>query len=331
MFDVDDYDAVVGFTPCVTIGRLLDWARRNRSAARILFIFDFFPIHHREIRLVPGGPIFHLAKWRETALMRSFDTIVCNLPSNVAYLKHHYRVRTGQTLLSTPLWTDGFRPPVDTTREEMRWRNGLPLERKIAVFGGQITEGRGIEMMLEAASIGAGKGDGLVYLFIGSGRLAYLAEQRASQPDANVIYLPSVPRDDYLALLSACDIGMISTVPGVSSHSFPTKLLEYVRVGLPVVAAVEPGSDFNKIIERYKLGRISGVGDATAFQAALAGVAGDEALKASIKDATWRCLTEFLDVKLTRQMLVDAARCGKGTAAKSKEPERRASSRETVY
>jgi hypothetical protein len=39
-------------------------------------------------------------------------------------------------------------------------------------------------------------------------------------------------------LISACDVGIVCTVAGVDS-SFPSKTIDYLRAGLPIVAAVE--------------------------------------------------------------------------------------------
>ena len=74
-----------------------------------------------------------------------------------------------------------------------------------------------------------------------------------------------VNRDEYLALVSACDIGMVATVSGVSSFSFPTKTIDYLRAGLRIVAAVEGGSDYLALLSKYSLGEAVDFDDPKAY------------------------------------------------------------------
>ena len=309
-FDVQDYDVVVAFTPCVAIASLLRWSEQNRKANRVLFIYDFFPIHHREVGLIPR-PAYGLLKAWETKLMRTFDLIVCNLPSNIAYLRANYRLRSDQAVTSTPLWTVA-KVPALRSRQEVRQGLGLPEDRKIAIFGGQLTEGRGIEMMLEAAALARAGGEAIDFLFAGSGRLEHLVKARAAEPESNVRHIAWIDRLDYMSVVAACDVGLVATVEGVSSHSFPTKLIDYVKAGIPVVSAVETGSDFSKIISDYGLGASVPVGDPRRFYEAVRSVTGDAALNAGIRAMSLRCLTEHLDVRhacaLMRQRFADNAR-----------------------
>ena len=262
-FDLSTYDALVAWTPALTVAGPLRRAIAAGLSTRILFVFDFFPIHHREIGMVPPGPVFVVAKRMEEALMRCFTTIVCNLPGNVAYLGRNYRLSAGQHVVSTPLWSEVDMPALEP-RPAVRARLGLPAERPLAIFGGQMVEGRGIEQMLEAAHEAEGAGSALAFLFVGNGRLAAPVEAAAATRD-NVFYLAAVPREAYLSLVGACDIGLVATVPGVSSVSFPTKTIDYLRAGLPVVAAVEPGSDYLDILRRYDVGEGIEFGDAEGF------------------------------------------------------------------
>ena len=79
-----------------------------------------------------------------------------------------------------------------------------------------------------------------------------MVEEHAARA-SNVRHLPAIARNRYLPLVAACDVGMVATVPGVSSFSFPTKVMDYLRAGLPVVAAVEGGSDFLDMLARYQV------------------------------------------------------------------------------
>jgi glycosyltransferase involved in cell wall biosynthesis len=256
-FDLARFDVFVAFAPVVTVAPLVGMARRAGIPQRLLFIWDFFPDHYREIGRVPGGPPFWLARAWEQRLMDQFTVLLPTLPQNADYLRRRFKVRPGQTVRVTPIWAD-VTSPEKADPAAVRRRHGLPEERPIAVFGGQMIEGRGFDQMLGAAAVGRARGSPLTFLFVGEGRLAPRLQREAGD---NVLWRPGMPREAYLELLGACDVGMVATVPGVSSFSFPSKTLDYLRAGLPVVAAVEAGSDYAALLQSYAVGRPVAFGD----------------------------------------------------------------------
>ena len=294
-FDLARFDAFIAWAPALTVAPLARAARRAGIARRLLFIWDFFPDHYREIGRIPDGPPFWLARAWEQGLMDQFTVLLPTLPQNADYLRRRFKVRPGQTVRVAPIWTD-VAPVPKADREGVRRRHGLPEDRPIAVFGGQLVEGRGFDQMLAAAAIGREAGSPLLFLFVGDGRLAPMIEAPAREMTRDhVLWRPAMSRDAYLRLLGACDVGMVATVRGVTSFSIPSKTLDYLRAGLPVVAAVEPGSDFLALLQRYGVGRPVAFGDAQGFlDAAQALAAGGR-----IETAAWACLDEVFDVRHT--------------------------------
>lgn len=303
-FDVASYDALVAYTPALTLAGPLRAAIRAGVRTRILYVFDFFPIHHREIGLIPSGLVYAAAKGLEEWLIRSFTTIVCNLPGNIGYLRRNFDLRRDQRVVSTPLWTVTA-PLSPEPREAVRKELELPLDRPIAIFGGQLTQGRGIEQMLDAAELAEQRGSPLMFLFVGGGRLADDIAARAGR-SSNVRHVPTVQRDRYLSVVSACDVGMVATVRGVSSFSFPTKTIDYLRAGLPVVAAVEPGSDYTDILTGYDVGRSVAFDDAGGYLAALEALTAPDLDRAALRVRADRALDEVFDVRHSARTVLEA-------------------------
>jgi glycosyltransferase involved in cell wall biosynthesis len=303
--DIGTFDAVVGWMPASPFAPVIRIASRAGVPARLLFIGDFFPDHHSEIGLIPRGPLRWLAKQHEQAVLRRFTTIFCTLPANADYLRRHYRLERGQRVVIAPIWTTPeMVDPVD--RAQVRARHGLPVDAPLAVFGGQIAAGRGFDQMLEAADLAHRRGSALAFLFVGDGPLAEdLAKQASARP--NVFHLPSMPTARYRDLLGACDVGLAATVPGVSSHTTPSKTLDYLKAALPIVIAVEPGNAFAQVFESRNVGRAVAFGDAHAFQREAEFLATDPDFRRGLSDRTYSCLAEIFDVRRAVSAILEAA------------------------
>jgi len=300
----DCFDLLICFTPCATVAAQLLWATNRWRTCNVLFVHDFFPYHHRSIGLVPKGPAFAVARWLEGRLIRFFHVIGCIWPDNIVYLKKHYRVRSEQRVIWTPLWGE-IAPPPPRPQEVIRTEHGLPLDRKILVFGGQITEGRGVEEMLAVAAMAKEVRPDVAFLFIGEGRLARRVEDHIAAGGDNVIYRRRLPRSEYLALISACDCGLVCTVAGVESSSFPSKTIDYLRAGLPVVAAVEQDSDYREFLRRWNVGVSIPAGDPTALFRTVVRVMNGHEISANIARSARACLEEVFDVRTAVKRLMD--------------------------
>jgi glycosyltransferase involved in cell wall biosynthesis len=310
------FDLLICFTPCVTVAAQLLWATRHFHTRNMLFVHDFFPYHHHEVGLIPGGPVFALAHWAEQRLIGKFHVIGCNWPGNIDYLRRNYHIRPQQQVIWTPLWGQIAAPPA-RPKASARAEHGLPPNGKIVVFGGQIVEGRGVEEMLAAADIARKARPEILFLFVGEGRLTPRIEQHIACGGDNVMLKRRIPRDEYLSLLDACDAGLVATVKHVDSSSFPTKTIDYLRASLPIVAAVEEDSDYRAFLDRWRIGVSTPAGDGPALYRALIGVLDDPQTKADFAQSARRCLEEVFDVRAAVARIAaafDHTTCSKPTA-----------------
>jgi glycosyltransferase involved in cell wall biosynthesis len=299
------FDVLVCFTPCVTVAAQLFWATSRWQMRNVLFVHDFFPHHHRSIGLVARGPVFELARRLEEQLIRLFHVIGCISPDYIAYLRKHHRIRPEQSVIWTPLWGE-IAPPPPQPKEITRREHDLPLDRKILVFGGQITEGRGVEEMLAVAAMAQEARPDLAFLLIGEGRLVKLVENHIASGGKNVMYLRRIPRKEYLALISACNFGLVCTVAGVSASSFPSKTIDYLRAGLPIVAAVVQDSDYRNFLHQWNIGVSIPAGDAMALFRAIVRLVDDGEITANIARNARACLEEVFDVRSAAKRLLKA-------------------------
>jgi glycosyltransferase involved in cell wall biosynthesis len=294
-FGRTQHDAVIAWTPALAVGAPLRKAVRDGVRHRLLIVFDFFPMCHLEAGIIRSRLVYSIAKLLEDRLYRLFTAFIANLPGNADYLRRHYPVPPGAGVLCSPVWGDATMPPLDD-RDAVRRRFSLPLDRPIAVFGGQFSEGRGIEQIIGAARISNEAGAPTLYLFIGDGRLRPMIEGAAVRY-GNIRIEPPVARSEYLSLVGACDVGMVATVKEFTSWAFPSKTIDYLRAGIPIVTAVEPGSDYPALLSSYGVIEDVECGNPVAFQAAVERLATRSRLRSHVRESARQCLDEVFDVR----------------------------------
>lgn len=300
----DHFDLIYTSSPAVVLDFLIRWSLRRFKAKSYLYIVDFFPFHQRALGLVPGGAIFALARAEETRLIRKFDVVACMSPRNVAYLKSHYALRPEQRVEILPLST-GVVQVNKAARTAVRARHGLPEDKVLAVFGGQITEGRGIEEIVAAARQALATVPELHFVLAGKGRLTHLVEEYIRSGGTNLTLIPGLPRDAYLELAAACDIGLVVTVPIADIPTFPSKTLDYLQASLPIVAAVEDGTDYRDFVEEHGFGIVVPAGDADALLNALKILVHSDDTRARFANAGAKALLDIFDVRRAPSRIID--------------------------
>jgi glycosyltransferase involved in cell wall biosynthesis len=301
------YDIVLCFTPCVTVAAQLLWATRRFRTRNMLIVHDFFPYHHHSIGVVPSGPLFRAALSLETHLMQRFHAFGCMSPRNIDYLRKNYLLPAHANVVELPLWTEAS-PLPSYPKRLLRAQYHLPLDRKIAVFGGQISEGRGINEMLAAAALAEKVRPDLFFLFIGDGRLVPLIEEHIASGASNILLKPRVPREEFLSLLSACDVGIVATIPELSVPTFPIKTMDYLRALLPVVAAVEQASELPTFLAQWNIGVSLPAGNAEALLAAISKLIDNRKVTDGFEQRARACLEEVFGVRRAVERIVAA--CG---------------------
>jgi glycosyltransferase involved in cell wall biosynthesis len=231
-------------------------------------------------------------------------------PKNIEYLHGHYRLRPEQKVHLLPIWGQPKVIP-NVNRQDLRHRKGLPLEKVIAVFGGQLVAGRGIEDLLEVAALAGQRDPRLFFLVIGSGPLEAAVKKYMENKGENLQWIPRIPREDYLQLLSACDIGLVCTIRGVDVPSFPSKTIDFFQVSLPIVASVEAATDYSEFVVQEGVGLASEAGVAEAFLGNLQKLANDLRLREAMGKRGRHCLEDVMNVDRIASLIVSASKAYK--------------------
>lgn len=248
-----EYDLCVYFSPAFLSGGFPAVLRRKRKVKHLVFVlWDFFPVHHSEIGRIKSKALLRPLKALERWSLDSADTIALMSPKNVEFLHRYHRGLETQTVIVAPWGGTALVPLTQASK----------VDEFTVVFGGQLTHGRGVEILIGAAEILDATHNDIRVLIIGSGpertRLEELAKSRGL---ANIDFHDRVSRTEYLNLIERAHVGVAVTVPHVTVPSFPSKIVDYFRVGLPVIACLERSSDAGQAVENSGAGLAVEVGD----------------------------------------------------------------------
>lgn len=101
---------------------------------------------------------------------------------------------------------------------------------------------------------------------------------------ARVRFAPFLPYAQAESLIADADVGLVSLTKDIYNVSYPSKVLTYIGLGLPMLALIEPGSQLAREIEENRLGTIPTEATAAAVADAadrlLAGAADSRAVNA---------------------------------------------------
>lgn len=256
----EEYDLVIYFTIAWTSSSVVRGLQRRGAVKRsVLVLWDFFPVHQYSIGHIPGWlrplePMFYRLEARAVA---AADTVAVMSGAGNDFLARYFPRFEGGTVVIPPWGQDSH----------MRAGYSGPFR---AVFGGQLGAGRGLEDLLGAAEIVQREGSEMQFAIYGDGPLLpWLQAEVERKSLRNVTLAGKLPRAQYLEDISQASVGIAATVRGVPSPSFPSKIVDYARIGLPVVASVEESTDVGRILESNGAGWAARAGHPEELAAAL--------------------------------------------------------------
>tara|TARA_B100000886_G_scaffold332249_1_gene284746 strand:+ start:864 stop:1991 length:1128 start_codon:yes stop_codon:yes gene_type:complete len=143
----------------------------------------------------------------------------------------------------------------------------LPKETYVFLYQGALTNGRGIQYLIDSFK----KIDdaNLALIFMGFGELVGMIE---SQEDERIFYVPAVSPFDLAFYTASADCGVALIEDSCLSYRYclPNKIFEYFMAGLPVIASDLP--EMRKVINEYDVGALCSLGKPSDIEEAMKAV-----------------------------------------------------------
>ena len=247
------FDLVLYSTPPITLVSAVEYLKKRDGAKTYLLLKDIFPQNAVDIGIMSKsglkGLLYKHFRRQEKRLYRISDRIGCMSKANVDYvLKHNPEV--DPTIIEVcPNSFDVIDKSVDAeTRKAIREKYGIPLDKKVFVYGGNLGKPQGVPFLIECLKKCESITDAY-FLIVGDGtEYGVLENYVGTEKPKNVKLMKRLPKEDYDTMVGACDVGLIFLDHRFTIPNFPSRLLAYMQAKLPVLAATDPNTDIGKVI-----------------------------------------------------------------------------------
>ena len=280
------FDLILYSTPPITFVNAIKFVRKqNPGAMTYLLLKDIFPQNAVDLGMLSKGGLkgvlYRSFRRKEKELYRISDWIGCMSPANAKYVIEHNpevnlaKVEVCPNSCDVPsddfvqtqtdakpsaigsLLTDCRGAKEEKTRSglmirgctNIRQKYGLPAEKPVFLYGGNLGKPQGISFLIECLKANAHRKD-CRFVIVGNGvDYPKLEKWVKEEKPESVSLFQFLPKAEYDQLAEACDIGLIFLDYRFTIPNYPSRLLSYLTQKKPIIACTDPVCDTGTIAE----------------------------------------------------------------------------------
>jgi glycosyltransferase involved in cell wall biosynthesis len=274
-------DVVLVYSPPLFLGLsalAIRWFRRPKV---IVNIQDLFPQSAVDLGVLKNGILIRLFRRIESRIYQNADRITVHSEGNRQHV-----IRCGGDAGRT----SDVPNPVDTRAivpgpRNNAFRASLSVadDELVFSFAGVIGLSQDLDTVIDAAHLLQGSVRAVFYI-VGDGiEKARLTEKARGL--TNVRFLPMLPIDQYVSLLHASDVCLVTLHQEVKTPVVPSKILSIMAAGRPILASLPLAGDAPRIIDDARCGVCIGPNDPQAFADAVRRMCGNRAQFAAMGES----------------------------------------------
>lgn len=253
------FDLIVSMCSNLCLAKTASYFKKRDGAINYLLMKDIFPQNAVDIGMMKTTGIMGIAyrhfRKREKRMCQNADYIGCMSNANVDYIaKHNPEVnRAKLTIVPNSIEPQDVSLS-DAEKVAMRDKYGIPQEKAVFVYGGNLGKPQDIPFIIESLR-SQKESNEVFFLIVGDGtEFNKLQDYVDTEKPSNVKLMQRLPREDFDRMLAACDVGMIFLDHRFTVPNYPSRLLSYMQAGLPVLACTDPNTDIGKDIVDNEFG-----------------------------------------------------------------------------
>jgi glycosyltransferase involved in cell wall biosynthesis len=281
------FDAIVLATPPVTYSEITAKLKRKYRCRVYLVLRDIFPQNARDLGLIRHRLIYDYFRRKEKKLYSTADFIGCMSPGNIEYISRHNPEVDSSKLHLLQNWKNISKYTVP----DYNFKKENGLDGKIVVlYGGNLGKPQDVDFIIELAESVKSSLD-IVFLIVGNGtekkRMDGICQEKKLK---NIIFRAPLPRSRYEELAKICDIGLVVNNRRFTIPNIPSRSLSYWEAKIPILAAVDPYTDYGTLLEKTGSGLWSLTGDIEACKRNLELLCSSEGMRREMGENGYRYL-----------------------------------------
>jgi glycosyltransferase involved in cell wall biosynthesis len=301
------FDIIVYSTPPITFSKVINYIKKRDSAFSYLLLKDIFPQNAIDLKLFRRNGLIHkFFLKKEKQLYVISDYIGCMSQANVDYIKkHNPNLDFNKILINPNSIYPNYTNYSLSDKESVKEKYQIPLDKKIFIYGGNLGKPQGLDFLLE--TIRLTKRYDVYFLIVGSGtELSRIKSWFKKNKPKNATLIPMLTKIDYDNLLPACDVGLIFLNKKFTIPNYPSRLLSYMEMKMPIIAATDKNSDIGMDIEKNKCGFGILSGDIKAMHNAINRLTDEVDLFNEMKENSWIFLNKDFHVDRSSKLIMQS-------------------------
>lgn len=256
------FDLIIYSTPPITFPKVITYLKQqNPNAMTYLLLKDIFPQNAVDIGIMDKtglkGLLYNHFRNKEKKLYAISDYIGCMSPANVEYvLKNNHSISCSKVEVAPNSIELNLNDNhnLDNNRNVIREKYGLPTDKPIFIYGGNLGKPQGIPYLIDCLNANAKKDD-CYFVVIGTGtELPKLKQWYTEKQPKSVKVMDGLPKAEYDELVKSCDVGLIFLDHRFTIPNYPSRILSYMENKMPVLCATDPNTDIGRIAEKNGYG-----------------------------------------------------------------------------
>lgn len=299
------FDLIIYSTPPITIGKLIKSLKQRCHAKTYLLLKDIWPQGPADLGAIKeNGVIWRYFRRKEKEIYKVSDYIGCMSPANIKYVLDHNQEILPERIEECPNSVK-VREKKPKLSNSIRKLYNIPENSILFIFGGNLGKPQGISFLIEAASKISHRED-IFFTIIGSGtEYLKIKEQIKGKKCKNILLLERVPKEDYELFCMDSDVGLILLDNKFTIPNFPSRLLTYLDIGMPVLCSTDNACDMGDIVEKWNCGIKTLHGDIDGFISAVDKLARNKELRMRMSKNARKLLEQKYTVKQSYKIIMN--------------------------
>lgn len=299
------FDIVLYSTPPITLVKVIKFIKKRDNAMSYLLLKDIFPQNAVDLMMFKEYGLLH--KYflkKEKQLYQVSDYIGCMSQANVDYILKHNKEIDRNKIEINP---NSIQPiAVRKSKKErnfIRSKYNLPLDKYIFIYGGNLGKPQGLDFLLHVME--NNNNNLCFFLIVGNGtEYEKIRNWFSINNPKNAKLFNSLPKEDYDRLVQNCDVGLIFLDKKFTIPNFPSRLLSYLEMKLPVISATDKVSDIGDILEENNCGIKVISGDLERMNVAIDKIICSNNLE-QMGENSWKLLIDKFNVSISYRLIVE--------------------------